>query len=89
VLRPDAKPLHPAFYFSPAISPERVFAMLESSPMRSRMIHLSALHSPLVGLGLRLRRALRLPGPPWRYLPLYNRLARGPRPRPRSGRTQP
>jgi len=75
-LAPEANLIYPTFYFSPHITPTRVLSLLDASPVRSRMICLSSLQSPLVALALRLRRALHLPGPPWAYLPVYNKLAR-------------
>jgi len=78
-LAPDADLLDPTFYFSPAIAPARVLALLDGSKLRRQMVFLSSLHSRLVPLGMRLRHALRLPGPPWAQVPLYNLVARRPR----------
>ncbi len=81
VIAPGVNLLHPTFYFSPAITPARVLSLLDASPVRARMIYLSALQTPAVALALRLRKILHLPGPPWAYLPLFNRFARlSPRP---------
>jgi hypothetical protein len=78
-LAPDADLLDPTFYFSPAIGLARVLALLDGSKLRRQMVFLTSLQSRLVPLGMRLRRALRLPGPPWAQVPLYNLVARRPR----------
>jgi radical SAM superfamily enzyme YgiQ (UPF0313 family) len=78
--------LDPAFYFSPEIAPARVLSLLDGSKLRRQMVFLTSLSSPLVPLGLRLRRALRLSGPPWRHVPLYNAFTRLPLRRPQGDR---
>jgi hypothetical protein len=40
---------------------------------------LAALQRPFISWWLRVQAALGLPGPPWRHVPLYNRVARGRR----------
>ncbi|MFB3882309.1 MAG: radical SAM protein [Armatimonadota bacterium] len=85
VLSADADLLAPSFYFSPEVTPARVLALLDGSKLRRQMALLTSLQSPLLPIGLRLRHALRLPGPPWTQLPLYNLVSKltgmGPRPR--------
>ena len=86
VLRPDTDLLSPCFYFSPEVTPARVLALLEGSKLRRQMVFLTSLQSRLVPLGLRLRHALRLPGPPWAHLRLYNLVTKLTRTGPRERR---
>jgi radical SAM superfamily enzyme YgiQ (UPF0313 family) len=74
-LRPEADLLEPTFYFSPEIAPERVLELLDGSARRSQMLHLGELQRPLISWALRVKAALRVPGPPWRGVPLYNWMA--------------
>ncbi len=62
VVAPGADLIEPSFYFSPKITPTRVLSLLEGSRLRSRITYLNSLRSRWGGWGLRLRRALRLPG---------------------------
>ena len=78
-LEPGADLAEPTFYFSPQIAPERVLALLDGSRRRAQMLHLEALQRPFISWWLRVQAALGLPGPPWRHVPLYNRVARGRR----------
>ncbi len=64
VVAPGADLIEPSFYFSPKITPTRVLSLLEGSRLRSRITYLNSLQSRWGGWGLRLRRALRLPGAP-------------------------
>jgi hypothetical protein len=71
----------PAFYFSRGVCVERVVELIERSPRRSQMIYLETLQRPLVRWVLRAQAALRLRGPSWSGVPLYNRLTQWSRPR--------
>ena len=76
VVAPDQNLLSPAFYWSPAVTPARVLSLLDGSKLRRQMILLTSLQSRLVPFGLRIRHALRLPGPPWAHIPLHNAIMR-------------
>lgn len=73
-ISPEADLVQPVFYTSPHLPIPRLLALLENSPRRSQMLYLNQLHSFPIPWALRLRSALRLPGPPWAALPIYNRL---------------
>jgi len=64
----------PVFYFSRGVAVERVLEVIERSPRRPQMIYLETLQRPLIRWALRVQAALRLRGPSWRGVPLYNRL---------------
>lgn len=59
---PGADLLEPTFYFSPKITPHRVLSLLESAALRCRVMYLNAPRGRQASWGVRLRRALRLPG---------------------------
>jgi radical SAM superfamily enzyme YgiQ (UPF0313 family) len=86
LVSPSANLLSPAFYFSPEVTPARVLALLDHSKVRRQMVFLTSLQSSIVPLGMRLRHALRLPGPPYRHVPLYNVFTRLTRTGPRKSR---
>jgi len=76
VISADTDLSYPVFYQSPCITTERLLALLDASPVRSRMVLLETIQRPSVALAMRLRTALRLPGAPWAGVPLYNRARR-------------
>lgn len=59
---PGADLLDPTFYFSPKITPGRVLSLLASARLRSRVAYLNALPGRRGSWGVRLKRALHLPG---------------------------
>jgi anaerobic magnesium-protoporphyrin IX monomethyl ester cyclase len=76
----DADLVTPVFYCSPHILPARILELLDGSARRSQMLYLQTLQSLTIPWALRLQTALRMRGPLWREVPLYNRLAGWARP---------
>jgi anaerobic magnesium-protoporphyrin IX monomethyl ester cyclase len=76
----DADLTTPVFYCSPHIAPRRILELVDGCARRSQMLYLQTLQRPAIAWALRAQAAFRLPGPMWRGVPLYNRLAAWARP---------
>jgi len=76
----DADLMTPVFYCSPHVPPGRILELVDASARRSQMLYLQTLQRPAIPWALRAQAALRRPGPLWRDVPLYNRLAGWARP---------